>query len=228
MNRTFVGADNHNHIDFDKIFKLNQKEKSMDKSDVLIICGDFGFPWDGGRQDRYYLNWLDKYFKGTLVFVDGNHCNIDLLYQYPIVEKFGNKVHKLNDSVYHLMRGNVYQINGSSFFAFGGAESIDKKYRTEGVSWWPQEMPNVAEEDRGLTSLDEVNWEVDFILTHDVPFVIKESHHYGENNSLRNYLAHILKNLKYKQWFFGHHHIDRYFENYDALCLYENIVEITE
>jgi hypothetical protein len=40
------------------------------------------------------------------------------------------------------MRGEVYNIEGNSIFVMGGGYSLDKDFRTEGVSWWPQEMPS--------------------------------------------------------------------------------------
>lgn len=53
----------------------------------------------------------------------GNYENFDQLYNYPIEEWNGGKIHKINDSVFHLMRGQVFKIDGKSFFTFGGASS---------------------------------------------------------------------------------------------------------
>ena len=71
------------------IYKLNTKnfseQKEMTKDDYIIICGDFGCVWDGSKNDKYWINWLNSK-KFTTVFVDGNHENFDLLYQYPIID----------------------------------------------------------------------------------------------------------------------------------------------
>lgn len=34
------------------------------------------------------------------------------------------------------MRGQVFDIDGTSFFTFGGAYSLDKMYCTEGLLWY--------------------------------------------------------------------------------------------
>ena len=41
----------------------------------------------------------------------------------------------ISDSICHLMRGQVFDIDGKTFFTFGGGNSIDKAWRTPGVSW---------------------------------------------------------------------------------------------
>lgn len=45
----------------------------------------------------------------------------------------------------HLMRGQVYDIGGKTFFTFGGGLSADRADRKEGRSWWPQEAPSGEE-----------------------------------------------------------------------------------
>ena len=44
-----------------------------------------------------------------------------------------------------LKRGECYTIEGKTFFTFGGAYSIDRLLRKEGVSWWWQELPSPEE-----------------------------------------------------------------------------------
>jgi len=47
------------------------EQNGLTKSDYVIICGDFGCVWDGGKQDQYWQDWLqEKPF--TTLFVDGN------------------------------------------------------------------------------------------------------------------------------------------------------------
>lgn len=64
--------------------------------------------------ERYWLKWLeDKPF--TTVFVCGNHENFDRLYQYPVKEWHGGKVHEIRPHVLHLMRGEIFDIEGLKF-----------------------------------------------------------------------------------------------------------------
>lgn len=45
----------------------------------------------------------------------------------------------------HLMRGQVYDIDGYRIFTMGGAASTDCLYWKEGVNWWQEEMPSEEE-----------------------------------------------------------------------------------
>ena len=46
------------------------------------------------------------------VFIDGNHENYDRLSAYPVTEWRGGKVHRIADNILHLMRGQVFEIDG--------------------------------------------------------------------------------------------------------------------
>ena len=102
-------------------------QSEMTKKDYVIICGDFGGVWtfeEESHREKEDLNWLNnKNF--TTLFVDGNHENFERLYRYPVEEWHGGKVHKIRDSVLHLMRGEIFDIDGKKFFTFGGAKSHD-------------------------------------------------------------------------------------------------------
>ena len=75
-------------------------ESEMTKDNYIIICGDFGGIWtseEESSREKELLDWLDnKSF--TTLFVDGNHENYTRLYNYPIEEWKGGKVHKIRDS----------------------------------------------------------------------------------------------------------------------------------
>ena len=186
--------------------------KSLSKSDYVIIAGDFGCVWDGSRQDKYWLKWLlDRNF--TTLFIDGNHENFDMLNSYRIFEWNGGKVHFINKSVVHLMRGQVYNIEGVKIFTFGGGESIDKEYRKEGISWWKQEIPSDEEYSEGINSLSKFGWNVDYIISHVSPSsilkVIKEKYQkYDPITEINDYLEDIKNKTKYIKWFSAHDHID--------------------
>lgn len=82
----FVTGDTHGDLHrFD-----NPVVKKMKKEDTLIICGDFGFIWEGNDQERKILEKLGKK-KYQILFVDGAHENFDLLDQYPVEEWHGEK-----------------------------------------------------------------------------------------------------------------------------------------
>ena len=100
------------------------EQANMTRSDYVIICGDFGGVWDGSRQEEKLLDKLEQ-FPFTTLFVDGNHENFDRLMEYPIEEWHRGKVHFIRPHVIHLMRGQVFEIDGYTFFTMGGAQSHD-------------------------------------------------------------------------------------------------------
>ena len=130
----YVTGDTHIPIDINKLNTKNfPQQKNMTKYDFVIVCGDFGGVWNGDNEEKFWLKWLrDKNF--TTLFADGNHENFHMLSEYPVEVFGGGKVHKINDSVYHLMRGEVYTLDEKKFFVMGGASSHDKQFRTENIS----------------------------------------------------------------------------------------------
>jgi len=124
--------------------------------------------WDGSAADKHWLQWLnDKNF--TTLFVNGNHENHPKLNGYDVVTFCGGKAHRVMGSVYHLMRGQVFTIEGMKFFAVGGAASHDKHLRREGITWWPEELPSDEEYREAVLNLQAHDNTVDYIVTHCAP-----------------------------------------------------------
>jgi len=232
MNRVFVAGDLHGHYDIKKLNSSNFPEgKSLTKDDYLIQLGDFGLVFNNHRtnQEQYWLDWLqDKPW--TTLFIDGNHENHPKLSLLDRVDMFGDKVGVINDSVFYLRRGIVYTIANRTFFTLGGAFSIDKMYRVEGIDWWPTEEPNYHESKRAYSNLDKVNWKVNYVLTHDAPSWVRDvlhSHHI-ENSYTVRLLDDIFgkQKFEFKHHYFGHHHMDRTVHG-NHTCCYNIIHELT-
>lgn len=204
----------------------------MTKEDYLIILGDFGFIFDADRYERQLLDKLNE-LPPTILFVDGNHENFDELYTYPKETWNGGQISKIRSSIYHLHRGEVFTIGSKKFFVMGGGYSIDKAWRKEGISWWPQEMPSKEEYINGLTNLKKVNCEVDYILTHScskitLPIVSAFAGFQGAiiEDALSDYLFRIEKLIKFKHWYFGHYHIDIEEIVDNQTALYDRVIKI--
>lgn len=60
-----------------------------------------------------------------MAFVSGNHENYDALVKYPIENWHGGRVQPIRPHVLHLMRGQVFELAGRTFFTMGGAASHD-------------------------------------------------------------------------------------------------------
>ena len=136
----YLTGDTHGDIDRFKHGKLHW----LGKRDTVVVLGDFGFVWDGSKEEQKKLDWLRKR-PYTLLFLDGSHENYDLLKQYPTEERFGGKVQALGGNVYHVCRGSVLELENKKYLCFGGAESQDVEDREPGVNWWREEMPSEEE-----------------------------------------------------------------------------------
>lgn len=243
------------HADFTRLNTENFPEQSeMTKNDYVIICGDFGGVWNKDEEsprEKWWMNWLDdKAF--TTLFVDGNHENFDRLYAYPVEEWNGGKIHRIRPSVIHLMRGQVFTIEGKKIFTFGGAKSHDisggileledpdfhKKrkalekdwipYRINHLSWWEQELPTEEEMDEGRRNLEANGNKVDFIVTHCCASSTEVLLGGGiyRSDYLNNYFEEIRQKVKVRKWFFGHYHGNRNVNAVEIL-IYEQIIRIT-
>ncbi len=242
------------HRDFRRFNVHNfPEQREMTKDDYVIICGDFGGIWDQGQEspeEKYNLDWFESR-SYTLLFVDGNHENFDRLYEYPVKEWHGGKVHEIRPHVLHLMRGQVFDIDGITFFTFGGASSHDisggildmdapdfrkrKKhlndigafYRVNHVSWWAQELAAEAEMEEGRRNLAAHNNTVDFIVTHccstSSQMLIGGAKF--QPDRVTDYLEEIKGTVTFKKWFFGHYHDDRNLYGQEIL-LFTQIIRI--
>ena len=228
------------------------EQKNTTKDDVMIVCGDFGLVWDytgEGSTEYWWLNWLDNK-PWTTVFVDGNHENFHRLNTYPVKEWNGGLVHEIRPHVLHLMRGEVFTIEGKKFFAMGGASSHDisdgiidspnwreeertfweegkRLYRIKGITWWEEEIPSKEELENGLKNLSDHDNAVDFIITHSPPASVISLLGRGlyKQDKLTQYLEKLRTTTSYQKWFMGHMHINKAI-NDKELLLYEQIIQI--
>lgn len=209
----YVTGDTHTGADIAKLkSKSFAENRLLSKNDYVIVAGDFGFVQDFKNENTYWLEWFQqKNF--TTLFVDGNNENFDALNSYPIDIWRGGKVHMINDSIIHLMRGQVFDFDGTKIFTFGGAKSKGIERKIENDYWWKEEMPSEEEYIEGIKVLKEHNWNVDYIITHACPGAALEliSSKCGiksKANELHRYFDKLNQKVKYKHWYFGHYHFD--------------------
>lgn len=209
----YVTGDVHCPID---ISKLNTKrwpqQRGLTKEDILIQLGDFGIIWAvdprGIKKEQHWIKWFDNKPYTTL-FVPGNHENWTRLREFPVVEMFGGKVRKISDSIYMMERGEIYDIQGKRFFAFGGATSVDKNSRIVDVSWWQAEVATWEEESTAVDNLNRVGNKVDFIVTHTAPSTIVQMiARVKADCPVARFFEFVANSVEYSEWHFGHMHED--------------------
>lgn len=245
----YVTGDTHGNFERFRLESFPNQEE-MDEEDFVLICGDFGGVWDGKKHDQRQLSFL-KSRPFTTLWVDGNHENYDRLRQYPIEEWHGGKIQRINSHVIHLMRGQVFEIEGHTFFTMGGAASHDiddgilnpyapdfeeqywmlrrmgAYFRVNHISWWKEELPNKLEYNEALRNLERANWNVDYIITHCAPTQIEAMIGKGGyvQDHLTDFLDEVAERTSFIGWYFGHYHFTETFLGKYHL-LYQNIIRL--
>ena len=216
----FVTGDTHG--DFSR-FK-DPKLRKLGKNDALIICGDFGFIWDGSEKENKILKKIGK-LKYNVLFVEGSHENYDLLEKYEISEWNGGKTRLICGKLRQLMRGQVYEIAEKTVFSFGGGQTDDISDLEEGTNWWRREIPSEDEQSEGILNLEKADNQVDFVVTYEPPSKMQDFlTGSGEKNHINSYLSEIFDKVDFKGWFFGKLHLNKtippkYYAVYDNIVL---------
>ena len=103
----YVTGDTHGDISRFKSMNLHK----LKKGDSIIVCGDFGFIWDGSKDEMNNIKWLSKR-KYKVLFVEGAHESFEMINKYPKVDFMGGRARQISENIYQLMRGEVYEIEG--------------------------------------------------------------------------------------------------------------------
>lgn len=208
----YVTGDTHGLENFQKLNIFANENRGLSRSDVVLICGDCGVVWNEKTLNENIDFYSELPF--TVAFADGNHENFDMLEAFPVATWHGGRVHKISENVFHLIRGEVFEIEGNKIFAFGGATSTDKNNRTLGISWWEMEVPSYSDYDNAIKNLEKNDYKVDYVITHTcdekalyypaLRKISKAQVVFQDNRMLSNFE----ELLQYKRWYFGHYHID--------------------
>ena len=245
----YVTGDTHGFTDNARIDAAHWPVgQTLTRNDCLVICGDFGAFWGDDERDQALLDWYEAQ-PWTTLWVDGNHENHDLIDQLEVTERFGGQVQVApgHPHVIHLMRGEVYVLPLESSdssnrtvrcFVMGGAPSTDRIWRIEGISWWAREMPSQAEYDHAAQSLERVDWQVDYVFSHEVPekamsdiygWTYWAKHGNKPSNELTGFLQYVDERLdkdRLKMWYAGHHHVDLPVIDEHHCVLYQQVLPL--
>lgn len=227
------------------------EREELCKDDYVIALGDMGLIWSTDPEDmteKANIQYLDS-LPFTLLFIDGNHENFDRLNAMPVEDWNGGKVHRIGKSIYHLMRGQVYELQGQKYFTFGGAQSHDidggildpsdpefeqkhyllyrnssKPFRILHESWWPEELPSQEEMKEGWENLVKNDNEIDVILTHccSSSGQVTLGGGFFKPDILTDYLEQVKQKVSFKRWYFGHYHVERR-SSAEEICLHDSI-----
>ncbi len=193
-----------------------------------MICGDFGFIFFDDERDRKKLDILETK-PYTILFIDGNHENFNVLSSYPVEEWNGGKIHRIRKNIIHLMRGQCFTIEGKKYFTMGGAYSIDRGLRTKDISYWEAEIPCNDELKEASETINANDKKFDYIITHTAPReIIMRLGYYPDPHDMEftGYLEWIMYECGFRRWFFGHFHEDKKMFDGKFRALYYDIERI--
>jgi hypothetical protein len=211
---TVITGDIHGGRGFLRLAPDNIVPHGLPLPTEVIVLGDFGLIWNAypDAQEREWTDYLDS-LPYSILSLLGNHENFERIYSLPIETRYDGPVYRASRNVAFLKHGHSYNIGSRSYFVFGGAASIDKKYRTEGESWWPEEIPTEADYQQALKTIAKHNGKFDYILTHTAPTAVfhqflteTHKHDYGFKDPTQDMLDILESKLIFKEWYFGHFH----------------------
>lgn len=182
--------------------------------DRVFFLGDFGYHFSDTFLD--HAQSLAEDTGINVEFLDGNHENFNRLYTFPVVDG----VRKLRDNVWHHPRGTVLDLDGHNVLIMGGASSIDRLHRQEGVSWWEQEL--ITGEDIETAEQGVKGKRITAIFSHEGP-VLPGGSNKDDQELLELYprlrydieisrqqrakIRHLVNLTKAPYIYHGHHHV---------------------
>lgn len=216
------------HMAFNKLNQLISKKQP----DMLIVCGDFGF-WPSLAEEKVNCEWrghstryvkketncLQKIKPGKtkIYWIDGNHE------QHSELNKYQNgKIHELEKNIFFCSRGSSLTLpDGRNILFIGGARSIDKNMRIEGVDWFREETISNKDYDLALSH----DKKIDIIISHTCPEYFAPDLIQGNIAKIYDPSCKALNGLfntyKPSKWYFGHWHLykEGYYRNCHWTCL---------
>jgi hypothetical protein len=133
-------------------------------ADLILQLGDFGF-WPRDEPGRKFLRQTEARLELVglpLWWVSGNHEDLKALETRPIGSDGRRQV---SDHVWHLPNGYRWVWCGTRWVAAGGAVSVDRYGRKEGVSWFRDEVLSDAEVVQIIA-----DGPADVVVAHDAPW----------------------------------------------------------
>lgn len=206
------------HREFARIEMHCRKNKTT-KDDVMIILGDACINYFDKERDLYLKKYLAK-LPITLFCIHGNHEMRPHHRKEYTTEKLFHKGFAYTDPRFpnqvFAMDGQVYDFAGRQCLVIGGAYSIDKERRVEGIDWWADEQPDETTKEYVEHVLSFCSWQPDIILSHTCPLkyiptecFLPDYDQSKIDNSTERWLDDIEDRCTYNKWYCGHFHTDK-------------------
>lgn len=170
------------------------------EDDLLILLGDICLKFEDTEENRIFT---DSFLASNkkIAIVDGNHENFAFLNSFPEEAWNGGTVGRLTENIVHLKRGNVYSIDGKTFFVFGGCKS-SSRWKEAGL-WYPGDEASEDELQLAYENIQKYNFKFDYILTHKYE---QDPPRGSVSIKLLELTKYIEEKVSYRKWYSGHWH----------------------
>lgn len=203
------------HGEWGRFSKLNfPGVEELREGDRIFCAGDFGFVSRTNPKKMLVLDWLET-CPFEILFVDGNHEDFAAISSFPEEEWHGGRVHRIRKNIRHLMRGQVYDIDGKKLFTMGGAYT--REAPKEG------EMPSPKEYAEARRNLEKAEYRIDYVLSHAVAEQVMTILHrnHQEEKELNFFLEEVRTRTEPERHYAGHLHQDRQMRRGEYILHYD-------
>ena len=166
---------------------------------AFVQVGDLGYSWPGSKPFAFLKTFMDpstiaKAEAVPFYWLEGNHEN------YAQLNTDGGA---FQPNMIYQPRGSIRDLGNKRAMFFGGASSIDRQYRIEGKSWWPDESIQYGQILKAL----EQQGPIDVLFTHEHAMAYpyrsyKDDFGRGDKQAIDA----LREKFKPRWHFFGHHH----------------------
>ena len=193
------------------------KKVHPSRDDIIVLLGDVGANFYGGRRDNILKTWLND-AGPTFLCIHGNHEMRPTNVPGYQMKSWNGGIVWVQPEYPNLLfarDGEIFTLNGLRYLVIGGAYSVDKYYRlSKGWSWWPDEQPSSWIKTYVEKQIREN--EFDVVLSHTCPFKYEPREMFISgldqstvDDSTERWLDTIEESVEYKAWFCGHWHTDK-------------------
>jgi hypothetical protein len=139
---------------------LDRLAEHLGPDDTVVQVGDFGV--NSEFDTKEYTDDIFENVNYKLIFIDGNHEH------FPTIGRWHkDQLTEISPNVFYAPRGLVMELHGNLVGFLGGAESVDKAWRTPGHDWFPEE--SVQQDDVDLLIQNVDGRQLDILFTHSPP-----------------------------------------------------------
>lgn len=171
----------------------------LGEADFVIVCGGLGYETKPEIRDHQIELYQRKPY--TTLYISGKDYDPERLSRYEVIEFCGGKARRIHQKLIHLMRGELYNIDGKTFFTMGGDCTVNSS------------QTDMSEYKKAMSTLENAGLIVDYVLSYRPPETVRlllqilglAGH---EKNSLTCFLEDVKERIQYQKWYCGCYHLD--------------------